>query len=213
MAIPPAKPAVLAANKTKKNNLSGKTWWKTNQGKTEFANSTSISDLEANFKNNVTAFKKAIEDAGASIAVSTTKRSEKRAYVLHWAWKVSKGLVKANAVPAKVGVDIEWDHGSEAASKLGAKEIITEANVAYQPSLTSRHIQGKAIDWTITWKSDLKIKKKDGTTVAISSQPRHGGKGSAHNGNADFHAVGKTYGVTKASFTKIDGPHWSTDGK
>ncbi len=198
---------------TKKENLSGKKWWSINRNKAEYANSTSIDKLDATFRENIKEFRKAITDAGANVSISTTQRSEKRAYILHWAYKIAKGLVTADKVPAKTGVDITWDHGTNTISKNAALEIITEAQVAYQPSLTSNHIKGKAIDWTITWTGTLKIKNKQGKDVEITSEPRHGGKGRTHNGNTDFHAIGKTYGVIKANFKKIDGPHWSIDGK
>jgi hypothetical protein len=206
MAIPAPSPA-------KKTNLSGKTWWATNQGKAPYSNSTSIDKLDPIFKLNVTAFKKAITDSGAKIVISTTRRSENRAYILHWSWKIAKGLDTADKVPAKIGVDITWDHGDKAASKKAAQEIVTAANIAYQPSLTSNHIKGKAIDWTITWTGNLKIKNKQGKEIEITSMPKHGGSGTTHNGNTDFHAIGKTYGIIKAKFIKIDGPHWSIDGK
>ncbi len=206
MAIPTPKPV-------KKTNLSGKAWWTANQAKPTYANSMSIDKLDAAFKLKINAFKKAITDAGAKIVLSTTRRSENRAYLLHWSWKIAKGLVTADKVPAKIGVDITWDHGDNAASKTAAQEMVTAANIRYQPSLTSNHIKGKAIDWTITWSGNLKIKNKQGKEVEITSLPRHGGSGSTHNGNTDFHAVGKTFGVIKAKFTKIDGPHWSEDGK
>ncbi len=203
----------MAISTTKTTNLSGKKWWKTNQGKALYANSTSIDKLDATLKSKVNAFKKAITASGAKIVISTTRRSENRAYILHWAWKISKGLVAANKVPKKIGVDITWDHGDNVASKKAAREIVVAANIAYEPSLTSNHIKGKAIDWTITWVGNLKIKNKLGKSVEITSMPRHGGSGTVHNGNTDFHAIGKTYGVIKAKFTKIDGPHWSLDGK
>jgi len=199
--------------KSKKINLSGKAWWIANQGKIEFANSTSLDKLEMNFRKKIKSFKKSIQEGGVKIAISTTKRSEKRAYVLHWAWKISKGLIAVDKVPAKNGVNIIWDHGSATASKKGAREIITAANVAYQPSLTSNHIKGKAIDWTITWTGTPTFKNKKNEDVEITSEPKHEGKGTTHNGNKNFHALGKTYGVIKASFIKIDGPHWLADGK
>ncbi len=135
---------------TKKENLSGKKWWSINRNKAEYANSTSIDKLDATFRENIKEFRKAITDAGANVSISTTQRSEKRAYILHWAYKIAKGLVTADKVPAKTGVDIMWDHGTNTISKNAALEIITEAQVAYQPSLTSNHIKGKVIDWTIT---------------------------------------------------------------
>lgn len=195
------------------SNKSGLDWWNKHKNKTEFANSTSIEDLESRFKANVKAFKRALEDGGATVAISATRRSRKRAYVFHYAWAIAKLGKKASTVPSEPGVDIEWEHGDEAKSKEAAQKIVTAAGLAYQASLSSRHISGKAIDWTITWTGDLEIAKKDGTKVKITSTPRHGGKGSTHNGNTELHAVGKTYGVIKANFSRIDGPHWSTDGK
>lgn len=150
---------------------------------------------------------------GQISTISTTRRSEKRAYLLHWSWKIAKGLITADKVPAKSGVDIVWDHGDKVSSRKAAQEMVILANIKYLPSLTSNHIRGKAIDWTITWTGNLKIKNKAGKEIEISSEPRHGGKGRTNNGNTDFHAIGKTYGVIKAKFIKIDGPHWSLDGR
>ena len=59
------------------------------------------------------AFIKALRDAGAEVDVSATKRSDKRAYLFHWCWRIGLGKVKASAATAKPGVDIEWDHGNE----------------------------------------------------------------------------------------------------
>jgi len=172
---------------------SGKKWWTANKDKTKYSYSSSISDLETIFQERVKAFKKAVTDAGASISIDTTLRSKNRAYVLHSAYKIAKGLVDADKVVARTGVDITWVHGTKGASKTGAQEIITAANVAYKPNMTSNHLKGKAIDWTITWTGTLKIKNKDGAEVEISSEPKHRGLGKTHNGNTDLHAVGKTY--------------------
>jgi hypothetical protein len=74
------------------------------------------------------------------------------------------------------------------------------------PSLTSRHVEGKAIDMQITWSGTLEIKKKDGKSVKITSAPRD-------STNADLIAVGKTYGVIHFHDVQKDKVHWSTDGK
>jgi hypothetical protein len=87
---------------------SGKYWvtW----ANTHARNSDKLSDLEANFKNNVDAFKKALEDGGAVVKVTSTTRSDKRAYLFHWSWKIHLGKCQPKDASAKVGVDIEWDH-------------------------------------------------------------------------------------------------------
>lgn len=143
---------------------SGKYWvtWANSNAK----NSTSIDDLEANFKTNVKDFIQALEDAGATVDVSTTKRSDKRAYLFHWSWKISQDKCKPSDAGTKKGVDIEWDHGDDKKSKAGAKEMVDGFGLAVPPdstnppSLTSNHITGKAIDMTITWTGTIKIKKK-----------------------------------------------------
>lgn len=190
--------------------LSGKAWWDANE-KIDPLNkkSSDIEDLESTFQGKVKEFKKALDDAGTSISIDTTKRPKERAYVLHYAWQVAKGNVQANAVPAMTGVDIVWDHGDDTKSKAGAQEIVTAANVASKPSLTSNHIEGKAIDWTITWTGDLKIKEKGGTDRVIKTTPLNGGD----PGNTELHDVGKGYGVIKGLFSIKDPPHWSFDGK
>jgi hypothetical protein len=187
--------------------LSGKKWWDANEGNAPYKKSDQLSDLEAGFQTKVKEFKAALEAAGASISIDTTKRSKERAYIFHYAWKIVNDKIKPNAVPAMSGVDIVWDHGDDTKSKAGAQEILTAASVAAtEPSLTSNHIDGKAIDWTITWTTELKIKQKDGTEKTLKG-PDNGG-----DHNTELHAVGKTYGVIKGIFKKPDNPHWSSDG-
>lgn len=171
-------------------------------------NSDSVDDLADPFKDKVKEFIKALEDAGATVSVTSTRRDAKRAYLFHWSWLIGLGKSKASAATAKAGVEIEWDHGDDAQSKAGAKEMIRGFGLAVPPkskvapALSSNHISGKAIDMDITWEGDLKVKKKDGKTVTVPfiSDP---------NVNTKLHAVGASYGVKKH---KTDAPHWSVDG-
>lgn len=186
---------------------SGKYWvtWANANAK----NSSKIDDLEATFQEKVKAFKKALEDAGATVTVSTTKRSDKRAYLFHWSWKISQGKCKASEATKKTGVDIQWDHSDEKKSKAGALEMVNGFGLAVPPastnppSLTSNHISGKAIDMSISWKDTVKIKKKDGTEVSVKYM-------SNVNSNTTLHEIGKSYGVEKLT---TDAPHWSYNGR
>lgn len=185
---------------------SGKYWvtWASTNAK----NSTSIDDLEATFKPKAKAFVDALKAAGATVTIGTTKRSDKRAYLFHWSWKIALGKAKPSDATTMIGVDIEWDHGNEADSKKGAKEMVDGFGLAVPPkstnapSLTSHHIKGKAIDMTIKWVGTLKVKKKDGTVAEVPSM-------TSVNLNTKLHAVGESYGVKKL---KTDAPHWSADG-
>ena len=72
-------------------------------------------------------------------------------------------------------------------------------------SLTSNHILGKAIDMTITWTKDIKIKDKAGKEYTLT--PNNGAKCE------DLHKIGATYGVYKLVKNPPDDPHWSFNGK
>ena len=186
---------------------SGKYWviWANTYAK----NSNSIDDLEGTFKGNVKAFIKALKDAGATVTINATKRSDKRAYLFHWSWKISQGKCKAIDATSKNGVPINWDHGDKAKSKKGAKEMVTGFGLAVPPkskvapSLTSNHIQGNAIDMTITWTGTIEIANKDGTKSKVKYM-------NDVNSNVNLHKVGATYGVKKLT---TDAPHWSHNGR
>ena len=185
---------------------SGSYW--VNWANTHARNSSSVDDLENDFKLKVKAFIQALEDAGAKVDVTATKRHANRAYLFHWCWKIAQNKVKASAVPARIGVDIQWNHGDEAKSKQGAEEMVTGFGLAVPPdstdppSLTSHHIAGKAIDMEISWSAKIKVKKKDGKEVEIEYK-------TDVNSNKSLHDVGASYGVRKLT---SDAPHWSYDG-
>jgi Putative peptidoglycan binding domain len=200
--VPKPKPEkdAKAAGGGDPKKLSGAAWWRSNQGR--FPNSDKVSDLAGSFQSNVKAFIAALKAAGASISVSSTLRNPERAWLMHYSWQVSRGKVKPDAVPANSKVAIVWDHGDDKASIAGAKAMSDLFSLAFKPSLTSRHIEGKAIDMDISWKGKLEVAGKGGKKVSI---------GSPNNGadNDDLHKLGADYGVIKLA---TDPPHWSTDG-
>jgi hypothetical protein len=171
--------------------------------------SNDVDDLVDPFKSNVKDFIQALQDAGATVTVGETKRSDKRAYLFHWCWLIGLGKKKASDADEMVGVEIDWDHGNDQDSKDGAKEMIDGFGLAVPPAstnapaLNSNHIAGKAIDMDITWQGTIKIKKKDGTEVLVAYK-------ADVNQNTDLHAVGDSYSVIKLT---TDAPHWSVDGR
>jgi hypothetical protein len=200
--VSPGNDAKTAATKTKSGSY-WVTWADANANASKL-----VDDLADPFKANVKAFIKALTDAGAPPDVGETKRSDKRAYLFHWCWLIGLGKKKASEASAMDGVDIEWDHGDEAKSKAGAKEMIDGFGLAVPPSstnapaLNSNHIAGNAIDMVIAWKGTIKIKKKDGTEESVDFM-------DDVNKNTKLHAVGESYGVYKLT---TDAPHWSADG-
>jgi hypothetical protein len=168
-----------------------------------FPTSRDIADLDPAFAGEVSAFLDALKAAGARVDISATYRPKERAYLMHWAWEISKGHVDPAKVSAMPGVAIRWDHGSLAKSRAAAREMAAAFGMAFTAALNSRHTEKRAIDMTISWGGTLSIKKKDGSTVAIANQPRNGG-------NSELVKVGAGYGVIKLV---SDPPHWSDDGR
>jgi hypothetical protein len=182
------------------SQLSGAAWWHANQSK--FPNSNKLADLTPPFREKATSFFQALRQAGANISISSTLRHPNRAYLMHWCWKISKGLVQPSAVPRRTGVDIVWDHGSLAASKRAAAEMRDLFGMAHIAALTSNHISGEAVDMTISWAGTLNVVDAAGAAHAIGA-PRNGAA------NAVLHRVGRSFGVRKLIG---DDPHWSLRG-
>jgi hypothetical protein len=172
-------------------------------------NSRRIENLDGSFGRDVQQFIAALNEAGAQVEVSATRRNPKRAYLFHWSWKIANGKCKASDARPMAGVGIQWDHGDETRSRKGALEMTRGFGLAmpprsiFPPALTSNHIAGRAIDMSIRWRGSLQLARKDGTTVGVSWSPDV-------NVNAALHEVGASYGVRKL---RSDAPHWSFNGR
>jgi hypothetical protein len=182
--------------------LSGADWWHRHQAM--FLNSRSIDDLADGFRERVQRFLEVLVKGGVEVEVSSTRRSRARAHLMHYAWRIAREGFAASGVPTIEGVVIGWDHGDVARSAAAAEEMVGLFNMAHRASLTSRHIQGRAIDMTMSWRGDLTLGPlPDATTRIISSEPRTGD-------NLELHDVGALYRVYKLL---DDPPHWSDDGR
>ena len=71
---------------------SGKYWvtWANANAK----NSERLEDLEPDFRKKAEAFIQALRDAGTTVTISATRRSDKRAYLFHWCWMIGLGKAK-----------------------------------------------------------------------------------------------------------------------
>lgn len=190
----------LASGQGSAASLSGAAWWQANQAK--YPNSDQLTALASPFKERAAAFVDALKTAGAKVTVSATLRNRTRAHLMHYSWRVSRGEVAPRDVPAVAGLAIRWDHGDLAKSKKGAKEMADLFGIAFQPSLTSLHIEGRAVDMTINWTGTIEVKDKTGKKRPIGA-PRTG------EANTELHKIGATYGVIKLL---SDPPHWSDNG-
>lgn len=191
----------LAAQAAPAIPLSGADWWHANQAR--FPNSASLADLASPFRERATAFVEAIRAAGARVAVTSTRRNATRAALMHYSWNVAGGAIDPAGVPTIPGAPIRWDHGNQEASRSAAQAMVELFGIAFAPSLTSRHIEGRAVDMTIGWSGTIRVEQRSGHKVAIGA-PRSGAE------NRTLHAVGATYGLHKLL---SDPPHWSDDGR
>ena len=195
--------------------LSGKEWVKEYKEKEGQSEESLLNDLEYNFKNNVVTFINVLRNSGASVVVTSTRRSKKRATLMHYAWRigVSKDITpqQAQIETQKENIPINWIHTdssgkySEEISREKALEMKNAYGMRDKASLTSNHILGKAVDMTITWTKDIEIKDKTGKEYTLT--PNDGAKCK------ELHDIGATYGVHKLVKNPPDDPHWSFNGK
>jgi D-alanyl-D-alanine dipeptidase len=125
----------------------------------EFPTSVSLDDLAAPFATQATAFITALRAAGATVSISATLRPANRAFLMHWAWQIVNNAADPQTVPEREGIDIDSAHQDDAGayshdkSVAGAQAMLTaygiKKDLKVSPSLTSRHIEGNAIDTTI----------------------------------------------------------------
>jgi hypothetical protein len=139
-----------------------------------------------------------MQDGGAKVTISATYRPPERAYLMHWCWLIAREGADPAAVPPMPGVAIDWVAGANA----GAQAMVQGYAIRFEPSLTSRHTERRAIDMSIAWQGALLLTDFNGQRRTIASAPRDGT-------NPDLAAIGKTFGVIKLA---TDPPHWSDDG-
>lgn len=174
------------------NEPSGRQWVN------RFPTSSDINELTPAFNSAVQNFISAIERAGGRVRVAATHRPSERAHLMHYAWRIAREAFDPAAVPAKEGVNIDWTHkGDSKAALSAAREMVAGYQIVFRPSLTSRHIERRAIDMNITGIMGHVIEKADGQQITIRS-------------NSDLFAVGRSWGVVKLI---SDPPHWSDDGR
>lgn len=191
----------------------------------QFPTSVSLDDLVEPFQGNVRRFLAAIDaaaagDPGAGItrSIAATYRPPERAYLMHWAWGIARGLpanmcrpgdkpavpVPPDSVPALANVDIDWTHGGDyTAARLAAEQMIAVYGMRACASLTTNHEKRLAIDMTIKTSPNVQaiyIADANGTDHQVTCLD-------------DLRTVGATYGVMKLPLAQLDDPpHWSIDG-
>jgi hypothetical protein len=162
-----------------------------------FPTSRTTASLVEPFQTYVERFITALERVDCTVRISATRRPSERAWLMRQAWDVSRGLVAPELVPAKERIGIVWDHGDRAASVAAAKAMVEGYGLVHRPSLSSRHIEGRAIDMTIDFPWPLEVVDGSGRRVWVRN-------------SADLYEVGASYGVHKLV---SDPPHWSDDGR
>jgi hypothetical protein len=167
-----------------------------------FPCSVELEALASPFKENLTAFHSALVSAGATVTIDATRRPAERAFLMHYAFLIAKGRILPEQVPCNPLIDIIWVHETLEQSREAAQQMVDGYEIVYAPALHSKHIDGLAIDMTISWPGDLHICDRHGRVVVIRELPRSGE-------NRALQALAKAYGVIKLL---ADPPHWSDDG-
>jgi hypothetical protein len=165
-----------------------------------FPGSRSVEDLVEPFKTSVNEFFAALSSSAAvQVDVNATFRPPERAYLMHYAWCIARGLIQATQVPPMTGVDIVWDHPNAIAA---AEAMVQGYGMVFIAALASNHTKGLAIDMNITWSGALTVTDANGATRNIAGGPRN-------NDNLELQSFAGTFGVHKLA---SDPPHWSING-
>lgn len=195
MAMPGSAIAAPASG-SNESMLSGAHWV------LQYPTSRSLEDLSEPFQGKAKTFVAALQTAGVSISIAATKRPIERAWLMHWAWSIAKKEIDpANVQPAH-NIAINWVHGTLEKSRQAAKDMVAAYDLKHQAALNGRHMDGLAIDMTLSWSGALNTTDANGNAVAINSAPRNGA-------NSELWALGRKFGVVKLP---SDPPHWSSDG-
>lgn len=171
----------------------------------KFPTSTKISDLKSPFRESFEAFCFAMKAAGIKVTVTASRRPKQRAYLMHYSWLIVKGKIDPAEVPPIPEVEIVWNHAHAVQAAKEMVEAYGTGGSSVAPALTSRHIEGRAIDTVLSWSKDLTIKNKDGSLRPIKGAPRN----ASH---PELIAAGATYGVIHFKPPAADKVHWSDDG-
>lgn len=179
----------------------------------QFPTRNDTESLAQPFRAGVESFLASLRLAGANVVVSATLRPPERAFLMHWSWRIVNGT-PPSAAATTPDLHIDWQHrdasgnANPLAAQAGAQAMVDGYGISglqVPPALNSRHIQGNAIDMTISWAGSLSIANAAGQLIEITSTPRTGM-------NTQLAAVGLTYGVHKFIGGAADRPHWSSDG-
>jgi len=212
----PSPPPVTNPVYINPQQLSGSHWVK------EFPDSANISNLQSPFRENVQDFINALEEAGAIVTPTSTLRPKNRALLMYYCWKIVNSGLDPRKVPNIPDVNIIWAHTDingnylKEKSEQAAKDMVSAYGIVREPSLTSRHFSGYAIDMNIKWENltDEKIiyiKNKNGQLVKLDRTNNN------KTYNADLNPiiieVGRTYGVLKFHIPEKDRVHWSDNGR
>jgi hypothetical protein len=182
--------------------LSGTSWCEKYKG------STDIKDLTPEFSEKVSKFIEVLEDAGAKVEVLTTLRTEQSCYLYHYAFKISRGIISPENVPIRSDVKIDWTHNTLRESKEAATAMVLKWDISYQPSLTSNHIGGNAVDLLISWDASkekpLKIKDSEGNSHIVIFP-----KTETDPSTETLDLIAESFGIYNL---KGDKNHWSNTG-
>lgn len=171
--------------------LSGPAWCD------RFPTDRTTATLRKPFRHQVQRFIGSLEDGGARVSIAATWRPAERAWLMRQAWDLRHGLTRPELVPARDGIPIQWVHPTEAASLEAAAAMVEAYGLVYRPSLTSRHLFGRAIDLGLEGWRGTSVRDARGELVTLATE-------------RDLYRLGAGFGVHKLLG---DEPHWSDDGR
>jgi hypothetical protein len=197
----------------------------------QFPDKALLTDLHEPFRTGATQFIAALTNAHAHFKVTSTLRPVQRAWLMRYAYDIvtpnPKWHIDPRNVPSSANIPICWVHTkadgtyNQKASVAAALAMVNAYGISpfrkvkpllTEPSLTSNHISGWAMDMTVFWSGILTLKDASGKIIKISSGPRT-------EMNTLLWQVADSYAVYHNGTNKSkvppakDAVHWSIDGQ
>ncbi len=168
-----------------------------------------LQDLDSNFGSDVREFVAVLEKASATVEVLATRMPPERAYLMHWAWRITQEGLDPRHVPYMDGVDIRWWHGNLGTSREAAWSMVHGYGIEEldePPPLISPYTEGQVVAMRVRWRGALRLYPDSPQEQIITSNPQDGT-------NLDVMTLAEIHGLEHLlTVPDSDEVHWAMPG-
>jgi len=168
-----------------------------------------LQDLDSNFGSDVREFIAVLEKGGATVEILATQIPPERAYLIHWAWRITQEGFDPRHVPYMDSVDVRWWHGDLGTSREAAWSMVHGYRIEEldePPPLVSPYTEGQVVAMRIRWRDALRLYPDSPQEQIITSNPQDGT-------NLDVMTLAEIHGLEHLlTVPDSDEVHWAMPG-